>query len=199
MVENKKNFIFGLVSGVALMAIILLVIVLCVFLSGNKLTLNKANDAKANPTTQEQNPAQPITSEIESKIKGQVGTFYEVDLPICKDGNKPIIRMFSTTWCAHCQWAKPAFEAVVKEYKDKIVAHNWELDTNDDSLTVTKESKIPDEENAVYAKYNPDGSIPTFIFGCKYFRIGTGNEQTKDLEAEKKEFRQLIDDLLKSK
>ena len=197
MGENKKNFIFGFISGIALMAIIFLAVILVVYLTlGDKLALNKAKTPPANAPSQE---TQPKVSEIESKIKGQVGTFYEVDLPICKDGNQPIIRMFSTTWCAHCQWAKPAFEAVAKEYKDKIVAHNWELDTNDDTLTAAKESKIPDEENAVYAKYNPDGTIPTFVFGCKYFRIGTGHEQTKDLEAEKKEFRQLIDNLLKSK
>lgn len=197
MEQNKKNFIFGAVSGIALMAIIFLAAIFVVyFTSGDKIALNKAKTPPADAPSQE---TQPEVSEIESKIKGQVGTFYEVDMPICKDGNKPIIRMFSTSWCSHCQWAKPAFEAVAKEYQGKIVAHNWELDINDDTLTAAKETMVPDEESAVYAEYNPDGSIPTFVFGCKYFRVGTGNEQTKDLEAEKKEFRQLIDSLLKEK
>jgi hypothetical protein len=43
---------------------------------------------------------------------------------------------------------------------------------------------------------NPNGTIPTFIFGCKYYRIGAGYEAQKDLEAEKREFRQIIDKLI---
>src|SRR3990172_10780878 len=50
---------------------------------------------------------------------------------------RPVIRLFSTTWCPHCQWIKETYERVAKEYADagKIVAYHWELDINDDTLT----------------------------------------------------------------
>ena len=112
-----------------------------------------------------------------------------------------MIYMFSTSWCPHCAWDRPLFTEAVKTYvaQGKIVAHDWELDTYDDTLTSAKETSIPADAQALYNKYNPDGSIPTFIFGCKYFRIGTGNEKTGDKNAEIQEFKQLIDKLLLEK
>ena len=49
----------------------------------------------------------------------------------------------------------------------------------------------------VYEQFNPRGTIPTFVFGGKYYRIGTGYEKQGDLLAEEREFRAVIDSLLK--
>ena len=49
--------------------------------------------------------------------------------------------------------------------------------------------------NIYFDKYNPQGGVPTFVFGCKYIRVGNGYESTQDLEAEKKEFVSLIEEL----
>jgi len=46
-------------------------------------------------------------------------------------------------------------------------------------------------------KFNPRGSIPTFVFGCKYYRIGAGHEETDDKTAEEAEYRLVIEELLK--
>jgi thiol-disulfide isomerase/thioredoxin len=35
---------------------------------------------------------------------------------ICKENSKPVIRLFSTTLCPHCQWIKTTFDKVAKEY-----------------------------------------------------------------------------------
>ena len=61
---------------------------------------------------------------------------------------KPVIRMFSTTWCPHCKWSGPVFEKVAQEYVDagKIVAYHWELDINDDILTPEAEGEVPSTE-----------------------------------------------------
>jgi len=51
-------------------------------------------------------------------------------------------------------------------------------------------------EQAIYNKFNPKGSVPTFVFGCKYFRVGNAYEAQDNLEAEETEFRSVIDKLL---
>jgi len=129
----------------------------------------------------------------------EIKTFEETGDEICEEDNKPVIRLFSTTWCPHCQWIKDAFDKVAKEYSDKgeIIAYHWELDIGDNILTAEQEKEVPETENAIYQKYNPSGSIPTFVFGCKYSRIGNGYERENDLSKEEAEFRAVIEELLK--
>ncbi len=76
-----------------------------------------------------------------------------------------------------------------------IVAHHWELDIGDDLLTNQFEEDVPDEEMAVFEEFNIQKSIPTFVFGCKYYRIGTAYEPN-GLEAEAAEFMAVIEALL---
>jgi len=119
---------------------------------------------------------------------------------ICVGDGKPIIFEFSTTWCPHCKWIKSTFDETVKDYVDsgKIVAHHWELDINDDTLTAEVETSVPGSDLGVYQKFNPGGSIPTYVFGCKYYRIGNGYESQNDLASEEKEFMEVIEHLIKS-
>jgi len=134
----------------------------------------------------------------EQKEIGDIQTFSESQGEICTQDGKPVVRLFSTTWCPHCVWIKETFDSIAKEYVDegKIVAYHWELDTGDNTLTSEIETSVPDSEKAVYQQFNPKGSIPTFVFGCKYSRVGNGYESAKDLEAEAKEFRGVIEKLL---
>jgi len=110
---------------------------------------------------------------------------------------KPVVRVYSTTWCPHCKWVGPTVDKVLKEYQSKgiIVARHWELDTGDDTLTKIVEIKVPDSELAVFQKANPDGSVPAFVFG-KYFRLGNAFEAEKNLALEEAEFRAVIEKLL---
>ena len=128
---------------------------------------------------------------IENEDEGEIettgftpGTFDEkAGAEICEVGGKPVIRLFSTTYCSHCVWIKSTFDSVVQEYVDagKIVAYHWELDTKDNTLTDAVETEVPASEEAVYREFNPKGTIPTFVFGCKYHRVGNGYEQEDDL------------------
>ena len=70
------------------------------------------------------------------------------------------------------------------------------MDNGDNTLTEEIETAVPEELGAYYSKYNPRGSIPTFVFGCKYFRVGNGYESQNDLASEEAEFRQIIDELI---
>ena len=117
---------------------------------------------------------------------------------ICTEEDKPVIRLYSTTWCPHCQWIGSTYDSVVKMYVDQglIVAHHWEVDTGDDTLTDQVEEGVPDSETAIFDDINPQGSIPTFVFGCKYYRIGNGYEQEEDLESEAAEFEAVIEALI---
>jgi len=70
------------------------------------------------------------------------------------------------------------------------------LDTGDNTLTQTVETYVPEEEKKIYSEFNPGNTIPTFVFGCKYYRIGNGYEAENDLVSEKREFIAVINALL---
>jgi len=129
---------------------------------------------------------------------GEVLTFEMQDDELCAEDGKPLVILFSTTWCPHCKWITDTFESVVKEYVDQglIAAYHWEIDINDDTLTEEIETVVNPDHMALYTKYNPKGSIPTFVFGCQYTRIGNGYESQDDLAAEEAEFRTVIEALV---
>jgi len=199
MSEGAKNqqFLLGLFGGIASVSVIGLIILGVMFLSGKsgngpKVTGQQdtagANNVQTQPVAQ--NPAQvPGVSTYSEKAEAE----------ICKEDGKPVVYLFSTTWCPHCQWIKDAYDEVVSKYvnEGKIVAYHWDVDTNNNTLTSEKETVVPAKDLAIYKEFNPGGSIPTFVFGCKYSRIGNGFERQDDLDAEKSEFEALIQDLIK--
>ena len=139
----------------------------------------------------------PVTAKV--TVKGVTTFSMKKDAKICKENGKPVVYLFSTTWCPHCKWIKDTFDSTIAKYVSdgKIVAYHWQVDTNDNTLTPQVESQIPANAQAVYTEFNPEGSIPTFVFGCKYFRIGNGYEAQNDLASEVKEFDAVIKDLTK--
>jgi thiol-disulfide isomerase/thioredoxin len=129
-------------------------------------------------------------------VLGELQTFSEHEGEICKEDGKPVVYLFSTTWCPHCEWIKDTFDSWAKDNSDKMVAYHWELDTNDNTLTADAESEVPAEHQAVYEKFNPNGSIPTFVFGCKYSRVGNGYESEDDLNKEKEAFDAVLNEII---
>ena len=126
------------------------------------------------------------TEDIEEDNEEQKFTFEETGNLICEEDGKPIVRMFSTTSCPHCEWVEGAFDSVAAEYVDKglIKACHWQRDSGDNTLTEEVESKIPKEELEIFKKYNPKYTVPTFVFGCSYSRVGNAYEGADDLESE---------------
>lgn len=140
----------------------------------------------------------PDNTDSNATVAG-IKTFSKTSDPIELIGGKPVIRLFSTTWCPHCQWISKTFDETVQPYvaAGKIVALHWELDIMDDTLTEEVEGNVPQPEYDIFTKFNPQQSIPTFVFGGKYYRIGNGYERQNDLAAEKAEFKAVIEALLK--
>jgi len=157
-----------------------------------------ANDTQ--DTNQNNNQNTQPTPVLATGIPEVTSFAVKDDKQICKEDGKPVIYLFSTTWCPHCVWVKPIFDKIAKEYvsQGKIKAYHWELDTNDNSLTDAVETSVPQDQNAIYKEFNPTGSIPTFVFGCKYYRVGNGpgRETSNDTAAEEKELRALFDYLI---
>ncbi|MCX7778740.1 MAG: thioredoxin family protein [Patescibacteria group bacterium] len=196
VVSPKTTFIFGIITGIALFATLSLVYSYTVM---NKMRADMALENKATGALSE-TPNQPTPQEPSGT---PVGSFIDTGKPVCKKDGKPIVRLFTTSWCPHCQWIKETFDKVAKEYvqKKKIIAYHWQLDKGqeDDTLTPQKEGSVPETEMNVFQEFNPYGSIPTFVFGCRYYRIGNAYERegAAGLPKEEKEFRDLIEKLLK--
>jgi hypothetical protein len=82
----------------------------------------------------------------------------------------------------------------------KITAYHWELDSRDNTLTEAIEKQVPNAEGMLFEQFNPGGGVPTYVFGCKYVRIGNAYEREGDagLLKEEMEFRKIIDELIAS-
>ncbi len=117
---------------------------------------------------------------------------------ICTEEGKPIIRLFSTTTCPHCRWINDTFNGVMDEYvsAEKIVAYHWDVDIGNNQYTPEKESVVPKSEVELYQRINPQFTVPVYVFGCKYYRIGNAFEAQDDLDAEAAEFKAVIEKLL---
>lgn len=121
------------------------------------------------------------TPETSTGDNQKVNTFTEAkDSDICKENGKPIIYFFGSKSCPHCEWEKPIITEVIKSYGDKISYHE-----NIDS----------EKDMDVFSKFNKEGSIPTIIIGCKYYRIGSGEGDGADKE--KENLKAVIDMVLK--
>jgi len=149
-----------------------------------------------------------VAPPLGSGIKTFKQTAGQLDLV---DGNL-VVRLFSTTWCPHCQWIKETFDSEMKKYaaEGKIIAYHWEVDTGDNTLTEAVETEVPESEMAIF-RANGGGSVPAFVFGGKYVRVGNGFESQnpsdaanpasdlskQHLELEKQEYAAVIAQLLK--
>lgn len=166
----EKNKSFNLTS---LILIILLLIV--VFLAGsfwkksNDLERNRENDqplAQATPTSL---PTQPV-------LESTLGRFSITNDEICQKDGKPSVYYFGYSGCPHCVWNHPILETVVKKFSAEIVFYDG-MDRLD---------KLTTEESKIFSQYQEfhGGAVPFFVLGCKYIRVGSG-ENAKETDGGK--------------
>ena len=115
---------------------------------------------------------------------------------MCKEDGKTVLMFFSSTKCSSCKWVQNVYNKVADKYESqgKVIAYHWELDTGDNLRTPQKESGVPEEVINMFTKYNPNKTVPSFIFGCRYVR--NGNSGSKNLAIEEDEFTKAIEKTL---
>jgi len=82
-----------------------------------------------------------------------------------EDG-KPIIYLFGSDGCGYCKWEHPVIANVTAKFEGFISFH--------DNIDSTADGDI-------FAKYS-DGHIPTWVLGCKYYRVGAGANMGEEQE-----------------
>lgn len=90
------------------------------------------------------------------------------DQEICKENGKPIVYFFGADFCPHCRWEHPIFNETLIQFKDYVSLHDNMGTQNDYDI---------------FAKFNPEGTIPTVVLGCKYMRVGTTGQEDAAGEA----------------
>ena len=128
---------------------------------------------------------------------------------ICKAENSngqlvPIVRWYSTPTCPHCIWVRGTVDKVLAEYEanGSIIAHHWEISMDNatgaygkDLLANGSYGLIPESELSAFNALGK-GYVPTFVLGCKYYKVGNSFERQEDLVAEEAYLRKYIGKLI---
>ena len=112
-------------------------------------------------------PTSAPTSQPIPSYPQTVGNFLVTDKEVCTKDGKPLVYFFGSTSWPHCVWEEPIMEKVAKKFGDTIDFHK-NVDSSTDSDVFQK-----------YSDINP-GYVPFIILGCKYVRVGAGENLGKD-------------------
>lgn len=96
-----------------------------------------------------------------------IGSFTVSDDEISMEDGKPIIYYFGSDACGHCKWEHPVIVNVTSNFEGYISFHD-NMNSNDDS--------------DLFSKYST-GGVPTLVFGCKYYRVGSGAGMGEEQES----------------
>jgi len=99
--------------------------------------------------------------------KTTIGQFQVNDEAVCKDGEKPLVYFFGSSTCPHCKWEEPVIKAAMAKFGN-LITYKELIDATTDQ--------------DVFARYS-DGSVPAIVLGCKYSRVGSGENSGAETEA----------------
>ncbi len=117
-------------------------------------------------------PTNSPTSQPTPNFPQTVGNFLVTDKAVCNKDGKVSVYFFGSSSCPHCVWEKPIIEKVAQKFSGVIDFH--------ENIDVQTDSDIFNQYNNI----NP-GYVPFIVLGCKYARVGAGENLGKD-EAESK-------------
>ncbi len=169
MAENERT------SNSFSMIFLTIVLVGMSFLAGSLFSnLNKNKTAQPQPEAQNQpNNQVPTTGSVGQKVLGvTAGQFSILDNEVCEnEDGLPISYFFGSSGCPHCTWEHPIVEEVAAAF-DGVVDFRVRMDSQAD-MDVFSE----------YSSLN-NGSIPFLVFGCRYARVGSGERDGAEVEAQ---------------
>jgi len=96
-----------------------------------------------------------------------LGNFQKTNKEVCSEDGKPIVYFFGSATCPHCQWEHPIMQEVANKFNGYIAFHD-NMDSQNDA--------------EIFAEYSKDGYVPATLLGCKYFRVGSGENQGAEVE-----------------
>lgn len=96
-----------------------------------------------------------------------IGNFFTSKDEICREDGKPIIYFFGSEGCSHCKWEHPIMEKVAEKFEGYISFHN---------------NMNSQADMDIFSKYST-GGIPTLVFGCRYYRVGSGERVGEENES----------------
>ncbi len=117
------------------------------------------------------------------ELEKTTGDFLVLNEEPCLENGKPIVYYFGSSGCPHCSWEYPIIKEVMAKFAGQISFHDL-MDKQ--------------EEMEIFQKYIDinGGGIPFIVLGCKYARVGSGEQAGE--EAEKSALTQLICELTNS-
>ena len=96
-----------------------------------------------------------------------IGSFKISNDEICKEEEKPAVYFFGSENCSHCSWEHPIIQEVAGKFEGEIIFHD----------------NMGNQENMdIFQKYS-EGGVPTLVLGCKYYRVGSGENEGEETEA----------------
>jgi len=151
--------------------VLILILVLLAGYLGFRWTKNNLNNPpKSEKTTF--SPTQTPTASPTPSYQTIIGDFLVTDKEVCLENGKSLVYFFGSSSCPHCVWEKPIVEKVAKQFGDLVDFHE-NVDSQADSEIFNQ-----------YSDINP-GYVPFLVLGCKYARVGAGENLGKDEEESK--------------
>ena len=136
------------------------------------------------PTATQEGQEGQVAGEEVPQYETTVGNFLVLNEEVCQENGQPIVYYFGSSGCPHCSWEYPIIKEVMGKFADQISFHDL-MDKQ--------------EEFDVFQKYIDinGGGIPFIVLGCKYARVGSGEQAGE--EAEKQALTQLLCELTSKK
>jgi thiol-disulfide isomerase/thioredoxin len=152
--------------------ILIVLLVIVSFLLGTAWTRVRSLEKEGAASGQSQaGSVSPAPTETGTALSSTIGNFLVTEEEACKEDGQPLVYMFASSSCPHCTWEHPIFTAVTAKFSGLIALHD-NLDTQDDMDVFQNYSQIN------------QGGIPFIILGCRYTRVGSGENLGEEKEAD---------------
>ncbi len=105
-----------------------------------------------------------------AKKSRTIGDFIISGDELCRDEatGKPVIYFFGSDGCPHCKWEHPVIKEVATKFEGYISFHD-----NMNNFTADRD---------IFSRYST-GGVPTIVLGCRFYRVGSGENQGRAQEA----------------